>query len=147
MRLSEAIRLGSTLNRQGFGDFRTYGGVNGVRTCALGAALAAVGVTELPTIIADEGVYYALFWRWPYVQVRRVTTCPSGVCGHAAIPLNELIAHLNDMHRWTRERIADWVATMEPTELDASDEPLIRRVGERDELVADSVVGLLATAG
>lgn len=35
--------------------------------------------------------------------------------------LTEAIAHLNDGHRWTRERIADWVATVERAESPESD--------------------------
>jgi hypothetical protein len=29
---------------------------------------------------------------------------------------NNTVTHLNDDHRWTREQIADWVATIEQAE-------------------------------
>lgn len=118
MRLSEAIRLGSTLNRQGFGNFRVYGGVNGVRTCAIGAALAAIGVTELPNLISSEEEYRAIFYYWPCMVTRQMISCPAAYCIYPKDPLDVIIAHLNDLHRWTREQIADWVASIESAELE-----------------------------
>jgi hypothetical protein len=35
---------------------------------------------------------------------------------HYDKPFVMLITHLNDVHQWTRERIADWVATVEPAD-------------------------------
>ncbi len=32
-----------------------------------------------------------------------------------------MVIHLNDDHRWTREQIADWVATVEPSETPTPD--------------------------
>jgi hypothetical protein len=39
------------------------------------------------------------------------SACP--VCAATLLPLYRLIPHLNDDHRWTRERIADFVAAIE----------------------------------
>ena len=33
-------------------------------------------------------------------------------------PVYAVIGHLNDEDYWTRERIADWVATIEPAEVE-----------------------------
>lgn len=97
MRLSEAIRLWAMLHPQYFGA--TYGmDVNHqvLGTCAMGAARQA------GFIVRREGV------------LDIATRCPH--CGKVRDALLRVITHLNDGHRWTRERIADWVATVEPAE-------------------------------
>jgi hypothetical protein len=38
--------------------------------------------------------------------------CPKQGCGHNE-PLNYIIIHLNDRHKWTREQIADWLDTLD----------------------------------
>lgn len=88
MRLSEAIRLGSMMKPQAFGAYHVRH-----KSCALGAARdAGFGKTQ------DDINAEAL-------------VCP--VCD---IQLQQMVmvVHLNDRHRWTRERIADWVDTIEP---------------------------------
>lgn len=97
MKLSEAIRLGSMIRPQAFGDHFRGGG-----SCAMGAAMEAVGMTrgseEPPEWLA-------------MLSATGIRGCP--VC-HA--PQNNAIGvsiHLNDWHRWTREQIADWVETIE----------------------------------
>lgn len=104
MRLSEAIRLGSMMRPQGFGYFLKDG-----RTCAFGAAYEAIGV-EFNQMGALNPVF-----DWAH-EVE--TCCPEcEMPEYAAI----IVTHLNDFHRWTRERIADFVATVEPPEEVASD--------------------------
>lgn len=95
MKLSEAIRLGSMLHPQGFEELRSYqyddlGAVIGMKTCALGAAQAAG------------------YWLDDICITR--LQCPA--CATVEW-LDNLIPHLNDDHRWTREAIADWVETLE----------------------------------
>ncbi len=100
MRLSEAIRLGATMKPQGFGQaFTPDGG-----SCALGAALDAIGVPQgYPFNIWPEMIKEILFWQ----------DCPE--CGRAGAEIRlSMPAHLNDTHRWTRERIADFVELHEP---------------------------------
>lgn len=98
MKLSEAIRLGSTLAPQAFGNFKHGGG-----TCALGAAWEAVcgdigvGILDLPSD-----------WSW---TGRTSVECPA--CDAPSGSVTRVITHLNDDHRWTREAIADWVKTLE----------------------------------
>jgi len=103
MRLSEAIRLGAMLHPQRFGSYATYRDERGrfcssnapiatiAATCALGAASAA-GLTT------DDAIDSPRF------------TCPA--CNWHTQRL-ALVIHLNDRHRWTRERIADWVESVE----------------------------------
>jgi hypothetical protein len=47
--------------------------------------------------------------------------CPCG-CIQEELPLGLMIMHLNDRHRWTRERIADWVETVETVNSNVADE-------------------------
>jgi hypothetical protein len=86
------------LHPQAFGDLSVGFGA-GKRTCALGAAKAAGydtrGLLEVAMMAHD------------------LTRCPA--C-HVYAGWVSLVVHLNDQHRWTRERIADWVATVEPPE-------------------------------
>lgn len=94
MRLSEAIRLGSMLHPQTFERMRQrdrHGDV--VATCAFGAATAAGYSYADETTLTTE-----------------LAPCPAcgsefGIVGH--------VMHLNDTHKWTRERIADWIETLE----------------------------------
>jgi hypothetical protein len=53
-------------------------------------------------------------WKW----TKRIVNCPS--C-KATGPVHKMIVHLNDGHRWTRHRIADWISTIEPTEQTSSE--------------------------
>lgn len=121
MKLSEAMRLGSMLRPQIFGTLRAPS--NGVGSpygsCALGSAFEAAGCENVPasesykstsfrgagkvtriTIVPNE-------WNVMFHSLRQ---CPE--CGVVMI-LQRLIAHVNDDHRWTIARIADWVETIE----------------------------------
>jgi hypothetical protein len=44
-----------------------------------------------------------------------IAPCPAG-CFLFCPVVGEVIQHLNDSHRWTREQIADFVATIERVE-------------------------------
>jgi len=102
MRLHEAIRLGAMNKPQGRGSFNSAWG-----TCAIGAALDAVG------LLSKEQVNMATAVRqWPvldkYIQHPR--------CNLAYIqPLRMTIVELNDVHGWTRERIAEGLQPIEET--------------------------------
>jgi hypothetical protein len=108
MKLSEAILLGSTLHPQGFGDFRVAGPISGqLLTCAWGAAHDAVGMV-------DDDDDEPLNWRWSTVEGE--VHCPQEECNRTQNYHGTMIVHLNDEHKWSRERIAEWVATVEPAE-------------------------------
>jgi hypothetical protein len=97
MKLSEAIRLGAMLKPQGFGGNTT--GPMATVTCALGAAYEAAEVAHC---------WIALSRRFPILMRIEWLVCPA--CDER---VETPIPHLNDDHRWTREQIADWVATIE----------------------------------
>lgn len=100
MRLSEAIRLGSMMKPQCFRGFHRDGG-----SCAIGAAADAIGIST------DRWALRAAFPLLAEVNV----VCPA--CGRNQMTLHVgMIPHLNDFHNWTRERIADWVETIEQKE-------------------------------
>lgn len=111
MKFSDAIRLGSMMKPQGFGDYETEDG----GTCAYGAACNAGGLAYEDAFPGD----------WTDVLIRiESEECPAG-CG---IPQRvDMIPHLNDDHKWTREQIADYVEKFEPQ---PSEQPL-----EHPELV------------
>lgn len=103
MRLSEAIRLGAMLRPQGFGR-----GFDGSGTCAWGAAFEAAGYIPKNELFDStwmprwgQHAFHAIF------DVRR--QCPQ--CSRKYD--TEMVVHLNDEHRWTREQIADWIEILE----------------------------------
>lgn len=102
MRLSEAILLGSTMRPQIRSRYITPDG-----TCALGAAGEAIGRKEF------SGTAASIVWPW---LDRGTIPCPD--CNGVTFT-KWVIQHLNDDHKWTRERIAEWVATIEPKEIPA----------------------------
>lgn len=122
-RLSEAILLGIGAVRENR-DVFLAGTSHDPCGCALGTALFIVG--EKPTA---EGIDLThKYWPWTRMEVQ----CPDGekfpslvfpsklwTCDyvdHRFRTVANIISHLHYNHHWTRERIADWVATIEPQE-------------------------------
>lgn len=103
MRLSTAIRLGAMLKPQGTKLLHADG-----RTCALGAALDAIGKLEASGEIVDDP-YATLVEEWPELHCLVVLPTEPTQCGL----LRTVVAVLNDFDGWSRERIADWVAGLE----------------------------------
>lgn len=105
MRLSEAIRLGAMLKPQAFGGLFKNGG-----SCALGAALDAIGAS------LGVGFRYRLelFDDASAIDAGRCPQCGRFVDVRGLGLVDSMITHLNDQHHWTREAIADFVATVEP---------------------------------
>ena len=92
IRYSEAIRLGAMLKPQGFG--RRFFPEDSA--CANEAACLAANVPQI----------------WDFSLSWKKVACP--VCESTVENLATIVAdHLNDRHRWTREAIADFVATIE----------------------------------
>lgn len=107
MKLSEAILLGSTKRPHAqLAWFSSKG------TCALGAALDAVGL-----LLEDSGAgrvnVYAAIRCWPWLG-NLLTGAGCLECGYANCTYMRLFVHLNDKHGWSRPRIAALVAAMEP---------------------------------
>lgn len=113
MKLSEAIREGAKLHPQIFGSYRKFDRdmCEVVGTCALGAVLVATGVD-----VDDlKAAYPVLNTSGP--------RCPQCRTKGDGWTVHGLVTHLNDLHEWTRERIADWVDTLEPSTPEAFDLP------------------------
>jgi hypothetical protein len=100
LRLSEAIRLGAMLKPKGYDGLLVDG-----RTCALGAALDAIGQCNGDS----EAEYQTAKEAWPLLM--KEATSP--VEANYRTYLQHAIWQLNDSRGWTRERIADWVETIE----------------------------------
>ncbi len=92
LRLSEAMRLGAMLSPQGFGTFRNRKGA----TCALGAVAEAIGGIEHLRLV------------YPILD-RRAEYPVADKAFYGGSSLFDTIVQLNDVHCWTRERIADWI--------------------------------------
>lgn len=104
--LSDAILLGAMTYTEIRDSFiRDYP----TRCCALGGAALAIG----ETIYHQESVVAV----WPIL--RDIVTCPEPACRITA-ELRLMISHLHigafHSHRWSREQIAAWVATLEAKE-------------------------------
>jgi hypothetical protein len=115
MRLSEAIRLGSLLRPQGFRALFTPFGAS----CALGAALEATGANFRPADSADftftlDALLEQRGWRClaTYIPAWR-EVLDLGIPTPRALDVLNMITALNDYAQWTRERIADWVESIE----------------------------------
>ena len=109
MYLSEAIRIGAAMKPQTFGVERDDRG-----TCALGAAYDGMG-----TINAGQEELIALDFNLKLIYDHK-ELCPA--CGlnleyredkRKAGLICNMIPHLNDQHRWSREAIADYIEAME----------------------------------
>lgn len=110
LKLSEAIRLGAMLKPQGYQLYQRNGA-----SCALGAAMDALGIQ------AEEQMSSA-FTEFATLRLctHEVAEFPPGCSDECRwshpFRMGDLIVHLNDDHRWTREQIADWVETIEQRE-------------------------------
>jgi hypothetical protein len=113
MRLSEAIRLGSMLRKQGFGRLFVHAAEGDLRSCALGAAEEALrGGAAYDWRHADKvGDVYTIYSE----LLDSRNSCPR--CAERDVQYSAqtqaIVHHLNDDHRWTREAIADWLEALE----------------------------------
>lgn len=131
MRLSDAIRLGSTLRPQAFGGLVTMVKTDGqapvIGSCAMGAAAEALGIITID-VNGHADVDTPAYERWwaSFRAPLHLYSCPDPKCTYTnrhSMCLNTAVVHLNDAHCWTREAIADWVATVEPLESAPIEEP------------------------
>lgn len=122
MRFSEAIRLGAMNEPQCKGSFHmevSYPAGPGevlkiprvisTASCALGSAMKAVGIAA---DLSPCEIVEALALHFGRPLLRSILEAPCPVCGVASRSYNS-VAHLNNKHDWTRERIADWVEGFE----------------------------------
>ena len=120
MTLSTAIRLGSLLRPQGFSWFFTFDD----KTCALGAALEAVGHTK------EHHDFMRLPQHWP--ELTRRMACVCGKEGGSS--LYHVIQHWNDVHRIRREAIAGLLD--EPGQAQREPQPQERAVTQPTEVLS-----------
>lgn len=106
MKLSDAIRLGAMLRPQAVGELFKDGG-----SCAIGAAIEACGIS----VASVDLNYDPIRAQWPWVMVMR-DVAPGAIDVSEVAPIDalEIIWRLNDLAHWTREQIADYIATIEP---------------------------------
>ncbi len=102
MKLSEAIRLGAMVKQQATGITSSPRG-----TCALGAALEAVGRDT------SQG-WFPVYDIWP-IACEYVVYPGDKHTADGLMLVGSCCWILNDADRWTREQIADWVETVETT--------------------------------
>src|SRR5688572_4034977 len=105
MKLSEAIRVGAKMKPQGFGGTNIGG-----RSCALGAALDAIGVDT------KDG-WFPVYDAWP---IAGAWVEYPGKCSYYArrrTLVGSACWLLNDVDKWTREQIADWVEALENADI------------------------------
>ena len=106
MKLSEAIRLGSMATVQGFGGASI---LSNDAPCALGAARLAIGGRAWCQLEAYDIIYRS----FPISE--REMPMPSELqekYGKVS-RISRTIWLLNDICKWSREAIADWVETIE----------------------------------
>jgi hypothetical protein len=96
MTIAEAIRAGSSRTYQTFGNYMTHDRGEITGACAFGAALVGYHKTSRLMAIPNDS---------PVWRIAIGADCPAcGVGFHCAV-----LEHLNDIHRWTREDIAEWL--------------------------------------
>jgi hypothetical protein len=114
MKLSEAIRLGAMLKPQGRAMHSLFG------TCALGAAADSLGI--LPAVGSNNGefgtAHMELLKRWPILESFEFDP----LTGRFEM-VRDVVMSLNDKADWTREQIADWVATIEAQQEATTEQP------------------------
>lgn len=116
MKFSEAIRLGSML-RPLQAIYTLFDPDDG-SSCALGAAAEAIGILDTSRYNCYlDGSRAPREWR-PLLRAR--AECPA--CGVEIGDVQDCVKHLNNLHIWKRERIADWIEALEQrSELPQSD--------------------------
>lgn len=108
LRLSAAIRAGSRLTAQAFGELLRRDGAGRVtHACANGAAVvAALALGVAPTVTFGEC--------FPLLARPVPGRLPCGCRGSKARrTVAGAIDHLNDDHHWSRALIAQWVQSLE----------------------------------
>ena len=105
MYFSEAMRIGAAMKPQTFGSYS-----DGHGTCAIGAMWDAFNTQAQ---LKRQELYNNAFV-FAEKELTSKEPCPAcGIFREFPTQPNNLIPHLNDYHKWSREAIADWLETME----------------------------------
>jgi hypothetical protein len=102
MRLSEALRWGAMNTRQAHGSYAKSLPKGGMSYCALGTLYYALGYQSHDALHAPEWA----FLNEKLAEPLRIEGCDHNH-DHGGNNLASIIIHLNDFHKWPRERIAD----------------------------------------
>lgn len=132
MKLSEAIREGSKMHPQSDSGWNDRGPDGQVRTCTLMAAALAAGLYEwydgqfIYGIHATEGDYSedkrtgerpskSVMAPAEWMVVTLALELPPCACARFGIKdeVMPIIWHLNDVHHWSREAVAEWIEIVE----------------------------------
>ena len=97
MKLSEALRIGSMNTVQAHGTWSKTSGKGGTALmCAISTAWYALTGDDRGAAGSELNLLLST------VTVTNPVT-------HQAAPLGAVIVHLNDSHKWSRAKIADWL--------------------------------------
>jgi len=103
-KLSTAIRKGVGLTCKN-GDFFHRG-----KLCALGGAYKATYGLPFPS---QDEIIKRLFASWPELSEFQMWVDVPKCIDRGTVPvLIEIIGELNDKHKWTRDKVADWVESL-----------------------------------
>src|SRR5262245_27605753 len=106
MKLSEAIRLGAMMAPEHRGPYWIrYDNGQVCGTCAMGAAYHAGGLIHSHTFLVPDSEA-----RQTFPVLAKKVPIPDGTL---VADLEEVVIHLFEWKKWTREQIADWVETIE----------------------------------
>lgn len=112
-KFSEAMRLGSLVTDQGYGEYYIDGGENErPEACAIGAAGYAVGYISTNDEWDNSRFLKRIRGGAKTYQVLAGTQrfeCPEPSCTSAKLGGFNMIIHLNDDHHWQRDKIADFI--------------------------------------
>jgi len=106
---SEAIREGAKLRPQGFDRLLNDKG----QSCAIGAGLDAMGLLDAT---AEERMFdNGELDVYSYMTETHLPSfsCPHPNCDKSYYSLRDCVLDLNDVHKLTREAIADWLESEE----------------------------------
>lgn len=135
MNLSEAIRIGSKMRPASEYGWNDLGPDGEIRTCALTAAAEAYGIWTIKDNVISRGPKWTepenlrpyphergpieadMMSKTPdeWVAIENTDEIPPCSCGNLRIagPVTVIIWHLQDVHRWSREAVAEWVEQAE----------------------------------
>lgn len=127
MKLSEAIRLNGIVMPQGYGVASFW---SDEAPCALGGARISAGLVR-PDHDDNRDSYDFLRDAFPILNKILPHVCAADEScwvissdGDGLTTVLRMVYHLNDCHRWSRERIAEWVADIEPAEISQAVPPI-----------------------
>lgn len=113
MTLSEAMRKGAEQRPQAFGGLVLVEEDGVFSTCAIGAVYEAI-FGELPPFLGFDAFDHERSLAYEAIEDLHPAMNDAALCpecpADAPNDLEGVVICLNDTHRWTREKIAEWLA-------------------------------------